>query len=74
MSMATEEKKWQWENDARTLAEAEEIKGSPSRLKGAKTAAKSMAKSQETTAKALKKIASGNKSVRKPARAKAKKK
>ena len=55
--MAFNEKKWQRESDAHTLAEAETIKSTPIRLKGAKTEAKKMAKAAETTAKSLSKVA-----------------
>ena len=59
------EKQWQRESDAHTLAEAETIKKTPSRLKGAKTEAKKMAKVAETKAKSLNRVA--GKTTRKPA-------
>ncbi len=55
--MAWNEKKWQRESDANALAEAEVIKQSPARLKGAKTEAKKMAKQAETRAKSFNKVA-----------------
>ena len=57
LSMNAQEKKWQREADARTLAEAESIKSTPGRLKGAKAEAKSMAKRAEKEANSLKKVA-----------------
>lgn len=56
-SYEAEEKQWQRESDARTLAEAETIKKTPTRLKGAKAAANKMAKAKEVEAKSLKKVA-----------------
>lgn len=52
------DKEWQRENDARTLAEAEVIKSTPARLKGAVTEAKKMAKKSEQDVKAMKRVAS----------------
>ena len=52
------EKEWQKEMDANTLAEAEQIKSSPSRLKGAKQAAKRIVKEANSRAKAMQKVAS----------------
>ena len=56
-ALDAQEQKWQRESDARTLAEAETIKKTPGRLKGAKSEAKTMAKRAETDAKSLKKVA-----------------
>jgi len=44
LSMDAQDKQWQKEYDARTLADAEEIKSNSARLKGAQSAAKQMAK------------------------------
>jgi len=57
LSMIEQDKQWQKEYDARTLADAEEIRSNASRLKGAKQAAKSMAKETAAKAKAMEKIA-----------------
>lgn len=57
ISMAAQEKRWQQENDARTLAEAEQIKKDPARVKGAATAAQKMQKEHQQSANALKTIA-----------------
>lgn len=53
------DKEWQREMDANTLAEAEQIKNSPSRLKGAKQAAKKIAKEADARTKAMKTVAGG---------------
>jgi len=55
--MAWNEKQWQRESDAHTLAEAESIKNAPARLKGAKTEAKKMAKEATIRANSLNKVA-----------------
>lgn len=55
--VSAEEKKWQAESDARTLAEAEVIKGDPDRLKAAQESAKGMAEEKSDEAAAMKKIA-----------------
>jgi hypothetical protein len=52
-----QEQQWQKESDARTLAEAEAIRAKPSRLKGAQSAAKKMAKEAEIQAQSMKKVA-----------------
>lgn len=52
-----DDKQWEIENDARTLAEAEAIKASRSRLSGARRAAKALAKEEQVKATALKKVA-----------------
>lgn len=51
-----QDKKWQAESDARTLAEAEEIKRSASRRAAAKREARQMAKDVEKQVKNLKKV------------------
>ena len=53
MKMDAQDRKWQRESDARTLAEAEQIKTTPSRLKGAVKEAGVMAKHSEKQTKAL---------------------
>lgn len=57
MARISENKKWEQESDAHTLAEAEKIKGDKSRLSGAKTAAKRMANEQQKHADAMAKVA-----------------
>ena len=57
--MTAEDKKWQAEQDARTLAEAEVIKGDEGRLMAAKGAAKEMADEKKEEAQAMSKIAGG---------------
>lgn len=54
--MNKQEREWQQESDAHTLAEAEVVKKDPARLKGAKTAAVKMAKEQQARADALSKV------------------
>ena len=56
-----QEMKWQREDDARTLARAQEIKTSPVRLKGAVKEAKIMVKKTETEAKAMRQVANKSK-------------
>jgi hypothetical protein len=56
--LTMEEAKWQAENDARTLKEAEVIKADNARLKAAANMAAQMVKKEEAEAKAMKKIAS----------------
>lgn len=65
------EKQWQRESDAHTLAEAETIKNTPARLKGAQKEARKMAKAAETTAKSLSKVAGRKSAPRKAAPRKA---
>jgi len=55
--MNAQEKQWQREWDARTLADAEEIRAKPARLKGAQQAAKTMAKDAQVKAASLSKVA-----------------
>lgn len=55
--MDAQERAWQRESDARTLAEAEQIKSDKGRLRGATTEAKKMVKKDEDRAKAMKKVA-----------------
>ena len=57
MATTAEEKKWQAENDARTLADAEVIKKDGVRLGEAAKAAKTMAEEQQEKATALARIA-----------------
>ena len=52
-----QEKQWQRESDARVLAEAEQIRSNPSRLKGATAEAKVMAKRVQAEATNLNKVA-----------------
>jgi len=63
LSVAAQDKKWQREDDARTLANAEEIRSVPARLKGAVKEAKVMVKRDEKRAKAMKRVANKNKPV-----------
>ena len=58
VSCTGEDKKWERENDARTLAEAEVIKNDKTRYSGAKKEAKVISKMKQEEAKAMKKIAS----------------
>jgi hypothetical protein len=51
--MEAEEKKWQAENDARTLAEADVINNDPERLEAAQKAAKKMLDEQKRQAEAM---------------------
>ena len=51
------DKKWEAENDARTLADADSIKLDGGRLKRAKQAAKRMAKEETARTNALRRIA-----------------
>lgn len=57
MKMTAQDREWQRESDARTLAEAEQIKSDKGRLRGATTEAKKMVKRDEERAKAMKKVA-----------------
>ena len=69
-SIATEvaqEKKWQAENDARTLVEAAIIKKTPSRLKSAKKEAKILATKAKKEASVMATIAKPTRSVTKKA-------
>ncbi|HET6455531.1 MAG TPA: hypothetical protein VFI02_14090 [Armatimonadota bacterium] len=60
ISMTAQDRKWEGEEDARTLARAVEIGQDPARLKRAKNAANSLAKKAVAEANRLKK-ASGKK-------------
>ena len=51
--MEAEEKQWQAENDARTLAEADVINNDPERLEAAQKAAKKMLAEQKRQAEAM---------------------
>ncbi len=55
--MSAQDKKWQAESDAHTLAEAETIKADKPRTNRAKTAARKMATEQQKRANAMNKIA-----------------
>jgi len=57
MSIATNNKKWQQEDDAYTLSAAEAIKADPARMKGAAAAAKAMMAERQKQVQALAKIA-----------------
>jgi len=57
LTAAAQDKQWQREDDARTLARAEEIKNSPVRLKGAVKEANVMVQRVEKEAKAMKRVA-----------------
>lgn len=70
--LSTQDKKWQGESDAHTLAEAEKIKATPSRLKGAKKEAKNMVKEAALNVKSLNKVAK-SKPVKAPKKAAPKK-
>ena len=59
-TMSKEEKRWQAESDAHSLADAIVIKKTPSRLKAAKKAAKEMAAEKRKEAEAMTKIAKDN--------------
>lgn len=58
-AMTAEDKKWQAQNDVRTLAEAEVIKGDPDRMKAASDAAEDMAKEKQEEADAMRDVAKG---------------
>lgn len=55
--VAYDDRRWMAQDDARTLARAEEIKGDSKRFKAAAKEAKSMAKEKMDEANAMKKIA-----------------
>ena len=57
VALSADEKRWQAEHDARTLAEAEQIKQDEKRLADAQTAAKRMADEEAEKAKAMRKVA-----------------
>lgn len=73
-TMISEDKKWQMESDARTLAEAKQIMGDPKRLKGAANAAKQLAEDKMTEAKAMTQVAKKAKQPEPKATSKTKKK
>jgi len=56
--MTEDEKRWQAESDARTLANSDVIKADPDRLQAAGTAAEKMAEDELQEAIAMKKVAS----------------
>ncbi len=56
-TLAQDEKRWRAESDARTLAEAEQIKQDEPRLTEAQQAAKRMADEEAERAKAMRKVA-----------------
>lgn len=57
LPMTAEDKKWQADSDARTLAEAKVIEKDPARMKIAMNAAKKMAKDRMDEANAMKAVA-----------------
>lgn len=65
--VTAEEKRWQAENDARTLMEAKMIQSIPGRLTAAAKAAKTMAVTAEKEATAMKNVAKKSK-LAKPAK------
>ena len=67
MKLTAQDKQWERESDARTLAEAETIRTTPGRLSGAKKEAKVMAKQDEKRANAMKKVVSGKVAPKKAA-------
>lgn len=60
--MTKQEKEWQAQDDARTLATAEVVKNDPPRLSAAKVAAKRMAEEEKDQAKAMTRVANMRKS------------
>lgn len=74
VKLSADEKAWQTESDARTLAEAEAIKADSSRKKAAATAAKAMAEKEAVEARAMKKIARLGKTKKRTSTSKKKKK
>jgi hypothetical protein len=56
-NVKSDENKWMREDDAMTLARAEEIKADKKRLRGAVSEAKKMARKRKTEAKNIEKIA-----------------
>jgi hypothetical protein len=73
--LSPDERKWQAENDARTLAEAEQIKEDKTRLEAAQSAAKRMLEEEEERTRAMRKVArkkraTGSTGVRKNVEAK----
>lgn len=58
VALSADDKKWKAESDARTLSEAEIIKGDKSRLEAAQGAATSLAKESTKEAEAMTDVAS----------------
>ena len=58
-SITADEKRWEAESDARTLARAEEIKNDSKRVKSATQAAKKMSAEAAKEAASMQKVASG---------------
>jgi hypothetical protein len=56
-ALTAQDRKWQAEEDARSLAAANEIKKDKKRMTAAKKEAKTMAKEADTKAKAMKQVA-----------------
>ena len=63
-TISSDEKKWQAESDARTMAAYEEIMADSSRKKAAITAAKSMATDLNKRANAMNKVATAKLSTK----------
>jgi hypothetical protein len=59
-NVKSDENKWMREDDAMTLARAEEIKADKKRLRGAVSEAKKIARKRKTEAKNIEKIARTN--------------
>jgi hypothetical protein len=57
--LSTQDKMWRAQDDARVLAQAEDVKKDGVRLKAAKAQAKKMAREQEVSLASIKKIAEG---------------
>lgn len=55
--LTAEQQKWQAQDDAHILAQAESIKSDPKRITAAKKEAANMVKEQEQRAQAMKKVA-----------------
>ena len=66
--MTAEDKRWQAQDDARTLASANVIREDPDRMSAAQTMAKEMAEEDREKAKAMGKVARGQQTtVKRPA-------
>ena len=65
MVLSAQDKKWQAENDARTLVDADVIKKDRTRLSAATKAAKIMAKEEKARSTAMSKVAGMKVNVRK---------
>ncbi len=74
MNLSAQEKKWRQEDDARSLARANEIMENKSRYKGAIDAAKRMAIEEEKKTKAMKKVAARKVTAKKKPKKKSTKK